>query len=323
MASKLLFVPPPVSAILPWFPRHQQNALRLLRDGIHHIDLVLEVRDARIPLSSANAQFDEILGRRDRVILFNKTDLANPNMNKMLADGLAKHTSDPFLFTSTKPKNGATNPSLKKILTLLVTKINANPQKLSDMSIVVVGLPNVGKSSIINSLRHLGVKIHENPNIYLVDTPGVLNPQLKSPIQGLRVALVGSTKDALSNELAIAEYLLFRLNQSPVCIETYKKIFNLPDRAENIHEVLNAIVAAKNPIKSEYRFPAINSQAEASRAFINIFRKGVFGPLTLDDCSPDGMDSWFADSTSAVPRDVSLEREGARGKIIYVGAEER
>ncbi|KAJ3058694.1 Mitochondrial GTPase, partial [Rhizoclosmatium hyalinum] len=198
-----------------------------------------------------------ILGRRDRVILFNKTDLANPNMNKMLADGLAKHTSDPFLFTSTKPKNGATNPSLKKILTLLVNKINANPQKLSDMSIVVVGLPNVGKSSIINSLRHLGVnkgkasdvrpfagvtraiqtkvKIHENPNIYLVDTPGVLNPQLKSPIQGLRVALVGSTKDALSNELAIAEYLLFRLNQSPVCIETYKKIFNLPDRAENIH----------------------------------------------------------------------------------------
>ena len=66
-----------------WYPTHQSKALRQLKNGIHHIDLVIEVRDARIPLTSINPQFDEVLGRKERMIVYNKADLANTNMKKV------------------------------------------------------------------------------------------------------------------------------------------------------------------------------------------------------------------------------------------------
>lgn len=106
------------------------------------------------------------------------------------------------------------------------------------MSLVVVGIPNVGKSTIINSLRHLGVKkgkvtqvgavagvtrriqtrvkIWEDPPIYLYDTPGIYDPHVGSPLEGMKIALAGSTRDHLTQTIHVADYLLFRLNQSPL-----------------------------------------------------------------------------------------------------------
>ena len=66
-----------------WYPTHQSRALKQLQDGIHHIDIVIEVRDARIPLTSINPAFESLFGRRERLIVYNKADLANPNMQKV------------------------------------------------------------------------------------------------------------------------------------------------------------------------------------------------------------------------------------------------
>lgn len=67
-----------------WYPQHQSRALRQLENGIHHIDLVVEVRDARMPLTSISSQFDQALGRRDRLVVYNKSDLANRNLQKVI-----------------------------------------------------------------------------------------------------------------------------------------------------------------------------------------------------------------------------------------------
>lgn len=109
-----------------------------------------------------------------------------------------------------------------------------NPQMYPTLSMVLVGLPNVGKSSLLNRLRHVGlnkgkvamvgpnagvtrviqtrVKICDSPSIYLVDTPGIFCPNVSNPIDGLKIALTGGTKDRLTDELYVSDYLLFRLN---------------------------------------------------------------------------------------------------------------
>ncbi|KAJ3332406.1 Mitochondrial GTPase [Blyttiomyces sp. JEL0837] len=345
------------SSRIHWHPGHQKLALRQLRDGIHHVDMVIEVRDARIPLSSANPQFEEVLGRRDRLIVLNKTDLANHNMRKPVIDAFAKHSNTPVLFTSTQRPQ-----TIKTIIDFALEKALSDPQRYSFLSLVVVGAPNVGKSSLINAMRHVGVKkgktstvashagvtrtiqtrvkIYENPPIYLVDTPGILDPQIKNAIQGLRLALAGCTKDSLTDEIEVADYLLFRLNQSPVCTKNYTNLLNLETPTDNIDELLTKVIQwSKSRLSSSSTYPntrppIIPDKTAAARYLIRKFREGDFGPLTLDDCSSEGLESWFqengahtsgSDSGSKNGDDSSLLKsssgvvrfyEGLRGKLI-------
>ncbi|KAJ3011918.1 UNVERIFIED_CONTAM: hypothetical protein HDU68_001458 [Siphonaria sp. JEL0065] len=240
---------------------------------------------------------------------------------------------------------------MKKLLAMLVEKVNKDPQRLANMSVVVVGLPNVGKSSIINALRNVGVqkgkvsevapfagvtraiqtkvKINNDPNIYLVDTPGVLNPKVKSPIQGLRIALAGCTKDALSNELSVMEYLLFRLNQSPASVARYSKVLGLEEakRVDSVHELLEAVMRVSKlrrdgdeSLVLHRALRGVHSLQSASVAFISLFRNGAFGKVTLDDCTDEGMNMWFVDheGTAMATKRVDLQREAGRGRIVYV-----
>ncbi|KAJ3210694.1 hypothetical protein HDU67_005069, partial [Dinochytrium kinnereticum] len=221
-------------AMTSWFPGHQRAALRNLNDGIHKIDVVLEVRDARIPLSSAWDQHqDSVLTHRNRIVVLNKADLANHNMTSVTSSNseilpywknvLRKHakTSNiPALSVSAiSPNTVGSVLSITKgalqtgmpTLRFLELAIK-DPSKYPYMTIVVLGLPNVGKSSLINALRYHGtrkgsalpvaphagvtrsvqtrIKISEDPPTYIVDTPGILSPQYKFPIQALRTAVV-------------------------------------------------------------------------------------------------------------------------------------
>ncbi|KAK4783753.1 hypothetical protein SAY86_018121 [Trapa natans] len=216
-----------------WFPGHMAAATRAIRDRLKLADLVIEVRDSRIPLSSANADLQPQLCRKRRVIALNKKDLANQNvMHKWIQ-----------YFDSCKqdclPINAHSRTSVQKLLGLVELKLKEVIAREPTLLVMVVGVPNVGKSVLINSIHRLassrfpvqekmkratvgplpgvtqdiaGYKIAHRPSIYVLDTPGVLVPSIPDIETGLKLALAGSVKDSVVGEERIVQYLLAVLN---------------------------------------------------------------------------------------------------------------
>ncbi|XP_009591807.1 short integuments 2, mitochondrial [Nicotiana tomentosiformis] len=216
-----------------WFPGHMASAVRAIRHRLKLSDLVIEVRDARIPLSSANDNLQPMLSEKRRVIALNKKDLANPNiMHRWIR-----------YFDSCKqeclPINAHSRSSVQKLLDLVELKLKELITKEPTLLVMVVGVPNVGKSALINSIHQIalsrfpvqqkmkratvgplpgvtqdiaGFKIAHQPSIYVLDTPGVLVPSIPDIETGLKLALAGSVKDSVVGEERIVQYLLAVLN---------------------------------------------------------------------------------------------------------------
>ncbi|KAL6987175.1 Short integuments 2, mitochondrial [Sarracenia purpurea var. burkii] len=216
-----------------WFPGHMAAATRAIRHRLKLSDLVIELRDARIPLSSANEDLQPMLSGKRRVIALNKKDLANPNiMHKWI-----------HYFDSCKQDclsiNAHSKSSVKKLLDLVEFKLKEVMSREPTLLVMVVGVPNVGKSALINSIHQIassrfpvqekikratvgplpgvtqdiaGYKISHKPSIYILDTPGVLVPSIPDIETGLKLALAGSVKDSVVGEERIAQYLLAVLN---------------------------------------------------------------------------------------------------------------
>lgn len=138
-----------------WFPGHMARAIKVLRERLRGVQLVVEVRDARVPLSSVNPAFDRLLGARDRVLVFNKADLANPNMQARIEAAMRERgVRGPILFTSALSAACA-----QRILRVVgdVGREHARREAFeAELTMAVMGVPNVGKSSLINMLRSLG-----------------------------------------------------------------------------------------------------------------------------------------------------------------------
>ncbi|KAL0337949.1 UNVERIFIED_CONTAM: Short integuments 2, mitochondrial [Sesamum calycinum] len=216
-----------------WFPGHMAAATRAIRDRLKVSDLVIEVRDARIPLSSANEELQPMVAGKRRVVALNKKDLANPNiMHKWI------HYFDSFK-QDCLPINAHSKSSVKKLLDLVEYKLKEVISREPTLLVMVVGVPNVGKSALINSIHQIasarfpvqekkkratvgplpgvtqdiaGFKIAHQPSIYVLDTPGVLVPSIPDIETGLKLAAAGSVKDSVVGEERIAQYLLAVLN---------------------------------------------------------------------------------------------------------------
>ncbi|XP_059463405.1 short integuments 2, mitochondrial [Corylus avellana] len=219
--------------VINWFPGHMAAATRAIRERLKVADLVVEVRDARIPLSSANQDLLPLLSSKRRILALNKKDLANANiMHKWI-----------HYFDSCKQDcisiNAHSKSSVKKLLELVEFKLKEVISREPTLLVMVVGVPNVGKSALINSIHQIalsqfpvnqkmkratvgplpgvtqdiaGYKIAHHPSIYVLDTPGVLVPSIPDIETGLKLALAGSVKDSVVGEDRIAQYLLAVLN---------------------------------------------------------------------------------------------------------------
>lgn len=244
---------------LYWRPSDQVRAFERLISRIDYIDAIVEMRDARIPLSSINPQFSEYLGSKPRLVAYNKADLSSPEFDwDGFSNNLQRHTGEEVIHMQAANSN-----NIDKIMHWAKDLAMKNPHLYPFMCLIVVGLPNVGKSTVINKLREKGVRgkktlrvganagvtrsvqtrimISREPPIYLVDTPGIFEPHFSHPVNSLKLALTGALKDTMIDPMAAADYLLHRINATQETRDLYTSYYGLARPVEKVTELLEVV----------------------------------------------------------------------------------
>ena len=273
-----------------WYPGHMTKAKRQMQEDIKLIDLVIELVDARIPLSSRNPDIDELGKNKARLILLNKSDLSDERKNETWASYF-KEKGFYVVKLDARRRN-----SMKEIQNVILEackeKIERDRRrgiKNRPVRAMVVGIPNVGKSTFINALagkacaktgNKPGVTkgkqwIRLNKNVELLDTPGILWPKFEDQQVGLRLAFIGSIKDEIMNleELA-AELISFMQDAYPgVLAEKYTI-----NEKQNSYSVLEAIAESRHCLVRGNELDT----AKAAGMLLDDFRNGRLGRITLE-----------------------------------------
>lgn len=297
-------------ALLRWFPGHMGKGLKQMQQKLKSVDCIIEVHDARIPLSGRNPDFKHsISGIKPHILVLNKMDLADLTSKQKIEEKIKREQGiSSVIFTSCKD---SLCPGVKKIiptaLSLIKSSNRHNRSENIDSRIMIIGVPNVGKSSLINSVRntYLGkkssapvgavagitravqnqIKVSHDPLIYVLDTPGVLSPIIRNVEVGLKLALCATLQDHLVGEEIIADYLLYWFNKNNKF--DYVSYLNLDEPTDDIGIALakaaihrQASIKYRNFDGSYIYRPDLQGMA---RSFLNAFRTGVFGKILLDD----------------------------------------
>lgn len=213
---------------IQWFPGHMAKTMRLIKENLKLVDVVIELLDARIPISSKNPDIDELIQSKPRVVILNKADLADEKANKEWISYYKSKNIPVLLFDSVH--QGNTNTVAELIKTAIEDKIEALKAKgmiNRSIKIMIVGIPNVGKSSFINRFVKKSVAIAgDRPGVTkgkqwiriregfeILDTPGVLWPKFDDEKIGLNLAFIGSVKDEIIDVETLAMHLLSILNK--------------------------------------------------------------------------------------------------------------
>ena len=276
-----------------WYPGHMLKAKKELAEKLKRVDVVLEIRDARIPLSSVNQDFEELLGHKKRILIFNKTALADQEVTRNWEERF--RTQDiPFLFIDAIKKS-----HLQKLLPL---SRNIMQQKWSafrrrgilppTLKLLICGIPNVGKSSLINRLSGRkaaetgpapGVTKHQDwiklgRDVELLDTPGILWPKIKDRETGMRLAITGAIKDSIVGTSQLNIYLIGILKQKlPDKLQQFYQLTR-GDLALFPEDILQKIAENRGCLK---RGGAID-QPRAESLVLRDFRQGKLGRLSFD-----------------------------------------
>lgn len=271
-----------------WYPGHIAKAERKLKEQLSLVDAVIEVLDARIPLSSGYDNIARLLNDKPRLILFNKSDLADKAKLKAFAEKIETESGFPVILSDAKNSKDL-NQIVKKAVELSEPRIQAIMKKgllRRPARVMVVGMPNVGKSSIINKLTRssktkIGAKagvtrqqqwVRINPQLDLLDTPGIIPMKQDDQSRAQKLAFVNSvSENAYSNEIVAEELLKLLAEKYPQIVKDYYKLEN-EIKLENI-------AASRNWIKT-------GGEADLERTAIYIlrdFREGKIGKFVLDD----------------------------------------
>ncbi|WVQ93757.1 hypothetical protein IAU59_000834 [Kwoniella sp. CBS 9459] len=318
-----------------WFAGHMSRSLRELPTLLEDIDLVIEARDSRLPLTSINSTFDDMMNRvksrkggggggggtgkgkgkeREKLVVYTKRDLAETRYEEPLKKAFLEHAGQRIMFADTR-----SDKDVREVLNHAVGIARENIETIPDLRVLVVGMPNVGKSSLLNALRRVGVRkgkafrtgaeagitrkltgtvrIHEDPSVYVYDTPGVMVPYLgrgeEGAEKGLKLALTAGIKESLFEQDAMADYLLWKMNKRLVAERdlpdghpdkrpTYLSLLPLPpsfEPTDDLSTLLDALCDRLGALKKggERDYDA------GMLWLIRAFREGRLGGWTLDD----------------------------------------
>ncbi|WP_205597792.1 ribosome biogenesis GTPase YlqF [Anoxybacillus sp. MB8] len=233
---------------IQWFPGHMAKAKREVTEKLKLIDIVFELVDARIPMSSRNPLIDEIVANKPRIMLLNKADMADPDVTKQWIEFFATQQIEAIAIDS------QSGTGVKQIVTVAKEKLRPKFEKMMAKGIkrpramraLIVGIPNVGKSTLINRLagKHIA-KTGDTPGVTkaqqwikvgkeleLLDTPGILWPKFEDEEVGFKLATTGAIKDTILNLQDVAVYALrFLAAYYP---ERLKERYALSDIPEDI-----------------------------------------------------------------------------------------
>lgn len=273
-----------------WYPGHMTKAKRMMQENIKLIDLVIELVDARVPISSRNPDIDELGKNKARLILLNKSDLAEDKWNDAWSEYFREKG---FSVVKVNSKKGGGIKSINGVIQEACKEKIERDRKRGILNrpvrAMVVGIPNVGKSTFINALagkacaktgNKPGVTkgkqwIRLNKNVELLDTPGILWPKFEDQTVGLRLAWIGSIKDEILNteELA-AELTGFLVNSYPDVLKEKYEIEESADGFENLRGIAESrhCLVKGNELDTE----------KAAKLLLDDFRNGRLGRITLE-----------------------------------------
>ena len=273
-----------------WYPGHMTKAKRMMQENIKLIDLVIELVDARIPLSSRNPDIDELGKNKARLVLLNKADLAEDKWNDAWAEYFKKKG---FSVVKVNSRKGGGIKSIQGVIREACAEKIERDRKRGIVNrpvrAMVVGIPNVGKSTFINALagkacaktgNKPGVTkgkqwIRLNKQVELLDTPGILWPKFEDQEVGLKLAFIGSIKDeVLQTEELAAELIHFLRTAYPEVLADKYDI----EMDEDDYVVLNRIAKSRNCI---VRGNELDTE-KAALLLLDDFRNGKLGRLTLE-----------------------------------------
>lgn len=270
---------------IQWFPGHMAKAKRLLLEQLRWVDVVIELADARLPESSRNPFLQEMLAGKPKIVLLNKADLADSKLTEQWVKEIRK--SSPVLAVSATSGVGVGKivPELEKIMAEYLARWAAKGVRERTIRATVVGIPNCGKSSLINTLigatkaktgnkpgvtrGNQWIRIHDR--VELMDTPGILWPKFEDPEIGRKLAAAGTIRDEILNIEELSLWLLDWLKRNyPDSLRRY---------TEDVQELtLEGIGRSRGCLVKGGQVDLL----KASNIIIREFRAGSLGKVTMD-----------------------------------------
>jgi len=273
-----------------WYPGHMTKAKRMMQENIKLIDLIIELVDARIPLSSRNPDIDSLANNKSRIVLLNKSDLADPKWNKAWTEYFTERGAHVLEI------NSKTGSGIKAIDSLVKEACKEKIERDRKRGIVnrpvramVVGIPNVGKSTFINSFAGKAcAKTGNKPGVTkgkqwiklgkgleLLDTPGILWPKFEDQTVGMHLAFIGSINDEILIMEELACDLLGVLQQLyPKCIEERYGFEPTDNAIDNLSEIARV---RKCFLKGEEL-----DLKKAAGMLVDDYRSGKLGRMTIE-----------------------------------------
>jgi ribosome biogenesis GTPase A len=277
---------------IQWFPGHMAKARREVTEKLKLIDVVIELVDARLPLSSRNPMMDEIVGQKPRLVLLNKADLADPNATKEWAKYFETNGATVLAINAQTGKGTEKiSGAARKLAISLFEKWKAKGMKPRAIRGMILGIPNVGKSTLINRLASKKIaKVGDRPGVTkkqqwikvgndeleLLDTPGILWPKFEDQIIGYRLAATGAIKDELLDFQDIALFVLNYLKEHyPERVSERYKLEEVPEDGLALFDAIGKKRGCLLP-------GGYIDYDKAAEIILRELRSGTLGQITLE-----------------------------------------